>query len=643
MLKKLSLRMRLTIYLIVISIILLGTVAVLENSKQSTVFSHLAEIRDTNKVLIEEFFTNQVEYITDFSTEDKVLGMMEVLTQLYQSNEITDSTKYTSQIRSFESTFKNYAGRRRLQSIILVHNDGTVLYSTRDEGIFGTNMLSGEYRNTGLGQVIEKAEIGEIALSDLAIFKPTDKLSMFLAKPLEQDGKTVGFLVFEWLDGNLSRTFTRPVKFGDSEDTYLIGSDMLMRTNSRLVKEDTVLVQTVDTQAAEQILAQKTGIVKQSSYQGTTTLTAYAPISFMGIEWGIITEVKAIDALNLTFQLKLLIYTLIAMTIMIIIFLPYIPAKYKVKQYWTETFWAYLYMLPVFAVLGLFVFYPVIKSFTMSFYDWDLIGARTYIGLDNFKELFGDRLFIKAIINTSYFVFVSVPITISLSLFIAILLNSNIKARSWYRMAFFIPWITSPVAATMVWKWIFNYNNYGLLNYFLLKLTHLVNWFAHIFTLGAVDQWLHFAPINWLNNPDLTIPNLILLSVWKMMGYNIVIFLAGLQNVPKELYEAAEVDGASKWQKFRHITLPLISPTTFFISIISIIGAFKIFTQVFVLYNGGTGLVNSGLTMVFYVYKKAFGDFRMGYASAGAYVLFFIIFAFTLVQMRLSKNRVHYS
>ena len=128
-----------------------------------------------------------------------------------------------------------------------------------------------------------------------------------------------------------------------------------------------------------------------------------------------------------------------------------------------------------------------------------------------------------------------------------------------------------------------------------------------------------------------------------MMGYNIVIFLAGLQGVPKELYEAAEVDGASRWQKFRHITLPLISPTTFFISIISIIGAFKIFTQVFVLYNGTPGLDNSAMTMVFYVYEKAFGEWQMGFASAGAYILFFIIFIFTMVQMRVSKKRVHYS
>lgn len=278
----------------------------------------------------------------------------------------------------------------------------------------------------------------------------------------------------------------------------------------------------------------------------------------------------------------------------------------------------------------------------MSFYEWDLIGTQNYIGLENYKELFQDEVFLKAIINTAYFVFISVPVTIVISLFFAILLNTKLKGRSWYRIAFFIPWITSPVAATMVWQWIFNYNDYGLLNFFILKITDLINWFAHIISFGQVDGWLNFNPVNWLNEPGWTIPNLILISVWKMMGYKIIIFLAGLQNVPQELYEAAEVDGASRWQKFRHITVPMLSPTTFFILVISIIGAFKVFTEVFVLYHGSPGLLNSGMTMVFYVYQKAFSDWRMGYASAGAYILFFIIFAFTLVQMQLSKKKVHY-
>lgn len=319
-----------------------------------------------------------------------------------------------------------------------------------------------------------------------------------------------------------------------------------------------------------------------------------------------------------------------------------VPAKYKRKDFWVETFWAYIYLLPVFAILGVFVFYPVFKSFFMSFYDWDLISAPKYIGLENYKDLLTDSVFLKAIVNTAYFVFISVPLTMIVSLFFAILLNSKIKMKSWYRLAFFIPWITSPVAATMVWKWIFNYNDYGLLNYFLSQLTHVVNWFAYIFTFGHVHHWLSFNPVNWLNLPSATIPNLILIHVWKMMGYNIVIFLAGLQNVPQELYEAADVDGATKWQKFRNITVPMISPTTFFITVISIIGAFKVFTEVFVLYNGTPGMLNSGMTMVFYIYIKAFSDWKMGYASAAAYILFFIIFIFTLIQMRMSKNKVHY-
>jgi multiple sugar transport system permease protein len=152
---------------------------------------------------------------------------------------------------------------------------------------------------------------------------------------------------------------------------------------------------------------------------------------------------------------------------------------------------------------------------------------------------------------------------------------------------------------------------------------------------------LGFNAQKWLLDPKLALPAVIIVSVWQHLGYDVVIFLAGLQNINKEYYEAAKVDGANGWQTFRHITWPLLSPTTFFISIISIIGAFKIFTTVFVLFSG-PGPLNSAMTIVYYIYQNAFVKWKMGYASAAAYVLFFIIFIFTLVQLRLAKNRVHY-
>lgn len=643
MLKKFGQRTRLAIYLLLIGIVILAGLAFWEKNLQSEVISKLEATHAEKKTAIEDFFRKQVDYITTFSTEKNVLAAMQQANEIYEQNGVDDQKIFSTSLRKYESNLKRFAGMRRYHNLLLVNNDGTILYTTKDEKIFGQNLLNSELKTTLLSQVFQRAKNGEVFISDLAFFSPSKKEAMFIAKAIRNETEELGILICEWTLGSLNRIVSRSTKLAETEDTYLIGSDLLMRSNSRLSKAPTALQEKVDTTSASKLFNDESGLIETQNYNQKKVLSAFAPIEALNLDWGIITEVRKSDVLSLTIQLRYLAIFLLACGFAIIISIPYLPAKYKNKQYWKDTFWAYLYLLPVFVILGIFVFYPVVKSFLMSFYDWDLISAKTYIGLDNYKELFNDKIFQKAIVNTSYFVFVSVPVTIIISLFIAILLNSKIKARSWYRLAFFIPWITSPVAATMVWKWIFNYNNYGLLNYLLLKLSHLANWLAHIVSLGGIDHWISFTPIDWLNTPSLTIPNLIILSVWKMMGYNIVIFLAGLQNVPKELYEAAEVDGASRWQRFRHITIPLISPTTFFISIISIIGAFKIFTQVFVLYNGGPGLLNSGMTMVFYIYSKAFIDWRMGYASAGAYILFFIIFAFTLVQMWFSKKRVHYS
>jgi len=319
------------------------------------------------------------------------------------------------------------------------------------------------------------------------------------------------------------------------------------------------------------------------------------------------------------------------------------PHRYASAKYWKESFVAYLYLLPAFVILGLFNFYPVVKSLYMSLFDWNLVRLQQYfVGLENYQDLFRDQSFRQAILTTIYYVAGYVPLTIGVGLFIAVLLNSKIKLRGIYRLAFFIPWITSPVAASMVWRWIFNHQ-YGLLNLMMVRVLDLANSLIALLSFGFIQEAFPFSSINWLMDPSWTVPNLIMISAWKYAGYNVVIFLAGLQNVPSDLYEAAEVDGASGWQKFWKVTLPLISPTTFFVSIISIIGAFKLFTEIFVLYVGRPGPLESGMTMVFYVYRMAFERWQMGYASAGAYVLFGIIFIFTLIQLRAAKNRVHYA
>lgn len=313
------------------------------------------------------------------------------------------------------------------------------------------------------------------------------------------------------------------------------------------------------------------------------------------------------------------------------------------KRYWRETLEAYCYLLPAFVILGMFSFYPVVKSIYMSFFDWSLLRDTQYfVGMENYQKILSDKVFIQAIQNTLRYVVGYVPFSIGLALIVAVLLNSKIRFRGTLRLAYFLPWVTSSVAISMVWRWIYN-QHYGLLNMMLAGLARFVNNFVSFVSFGTLTDIWHFTGPNWLMDPKWTIINIVIISVWKSMGYNIVIFLAGLQNVPNELYEAAEVDGASPWQSFWKITLPLISPTTFFISIISIIGSFKLFTEIYVLYTGRPGPLNSGMTIVYYVYRMAFERYRMGYASAAAYILFGIIFIFTLIQMAASKRKVHYA
>jgi multiple sugar transport system permease protein len=230
--------------------------------------------------------------------------------------------------------------------------------------------------------------------------------------------------------------------------------------------------------------------------------------------------------------------------------------------------------------------------------------------------------FIKATYNTIYYVLLAVPSQIAIALVVALLLNKKIKLRSLFRTAYFIPFVTSVVAVSLVWQWMFN-DQFGLINYFL-------SWFG-------IDK------IAWLKEEQWTIPTIAIVSVWQHLGYTAVIFLAGLQNIDRSYYEAARVDGANNWQQFKHITWPLLSPTTFFVLIITMIGSFKVFSQIFILYQGLPGPVNqSGLTLVYYVFEKFYNEQRMGVASAGAYILFLIILGLTFIQFRVGQKRIHY-
>lgn len=292
------------------------------------------------------------------------------------------------------------------------------------------------------------------------------------------------------------------------------------------------------------------------------------------------------------------------------------------RRFWRDTALAYAYLLPSLAVLGVFSLYPVYGSLVLSLYDWDLISpVRRFVGLGNYRELLADPDFWQALQGTTVYVAGTVLPGIVLSLGVALLLNRRIAMRAFYRAAFFMPYVATVVAISMVWGWIYH-DQWGLLNQ----------------ALG----WAGIRPQRWLLDPRWAMFAVILISVWKGLGWNVVIFLAGLQNIDREVYAAARVDGAAGWRLFRYVTWPLLAPTTFFVSILAIIHAFKVFTEVYVLFGGSAGPLRSALTMVFFVYEKAFGNWRMGYASAAAYVLFFLIMGFTLAQLAYGR-RIHYS
>ena len=285
-----------------------------------------------------------------------------------------------------------------------------------------------------------------------------------------------------------------------------------------------------------------------------------------------------------------------------------------------ETITGYLFLLP--NILGFLVFssIPVVATFSISLLDWDLIRTPRFVGLDNYvKLLTADPLFWKVLRNTGAYVLGTVPAGVLLSLLLALAMNANVRGIAVFRAIFFIPVISASVAVAMMWRWIFN-TDYGLLNLW--------------FTMVGLPR------IPWLSSTAWAMTALIIMAVWKSLGFNMVIFLAGLQGISQQLYEAAAIDGANRWHRFLYITVPMLAPTTFFVLVISGSQSFQVFDLAFVLTKGGPGDATN--TMVMYIYNQAFQFFHMGYAAAIAWVLFAIIFAVTLCQHQLQKRWVHY-
>jgi len=298
---------------------------------------------------------------------------------------------------------------------------------------------------------------------------------------------------------------------------------------------------------------------------------------------------------------------------------PPVPKRFSLGR--RETVAGYLFLLPNMIGFLIFTAFAVVASAAISLTSWDLLSDPEFVGLQNYIELLtDDPLFRTVLWNTFYFTVVSVPASTILALGLALMFNTGLRAIPLFRAMYFLPVITATVVVALIWRWFFN-PDFGILNYVLYEL--------------GVDS-----PPNWLATRTWAMPSVIILSVWKQVGYNMVIFLAGLQAIPSSLYEAASIDGAGRWQRFRNITLPLLTPTTFFVLVISIIGSLQVFDAVLVLTDGGPA--NATRTIVFHIWEEAFVFLEMGYAAAVAWILFIMVFLVTLLQWKLQARWVHY-
>ncbi|SFC34753.1 multiple sugar transport system permease protein [Nocardioides terrae] len=275
------------------------------------------------------------------------------------------------------------------------------------------------------------------------------------------------------------------------------------------------------------------------------------------------------------------------------------------------------FILPNFLGFGLLTLVPVVTLFYMSLTNWNVFGTSQWVGLDNFKRLVHDRSFHTAVTNTFYYSAMHIPLTLVVSLSLALLLNTKLRGVAFFRTAAFFPYITSIVAIAMVWNIMFSPD------------------------AGPINALLRFVgvdhPPGWLTSTHWAMPAVAIVSTWRDMGYYMILFLAGLQTVPRELYEAARIDGASAWQRFRNVTLPGLRPTTFFITVILTINSFKIFDLILVLTHGGPGQSTTVISQ--FIYTKGFTESQFGYASAASVVLFALCLLVTLVVFLINKRR----
>ena len=293
------------------------------------------------------------------------------------------------------------------------------------------------------------------------------------------------------------------------------------------------------------------------------------------------------------------------------------------KRKQSEFLWGWMFILPT--VVGLIVLniIPIFQTIYQSFFKTGAFGrGNIFVGMENYERLFADGAVWQALINTIKYAVVEVPFSIAIALVIAVLLNAKMKGRSIYRAIYFLPMVVAPAAVAMVWKWLFN-SEFGLLNHMM--------------------ESIGLKPVYWLSDPKVAIYSVAVVGIWSVIGYNMVLFLAGLQEIPRDYYEAAQIDGANAFQQFFKITLPLISPTMFFVVVTRVIASLQVFDSIFMMVNQSSQALPKAQSLVYLFYRYAFVENNKGYGSAIVVLLLVIIMIITVFQMVAQKKWVHYN
>lgn len=283
--------------------------------------------------------------------------------------------------------------------------------------------------------------------------------------------------------------------------------------------------------------------------------------------------------------------------------------------------WAYGFIAPSLILICVLNLWPILQTFYFSLNEVRGFQSPVFVGLSNYMTLFGDEEFWKSLVNTCIYTVVTVPVGVILSLITAVFLNASIKGKSFFRVLYFLPVISAPAAVAMVWRWLYN-SDFGLINYIL--------------------SVLHIQGPNWIADSRVVLGSVMIVGIWSLVGYNMVILLAGLQDIPGSYYEAAQIDGADSLKQFLHITVPLVSPTLFFVVLTTMISSLQVFDHIYMMLDSTNPALKSGESIVYLFYKYTFANNNKGYGSAIATVLLFLVMLLTVIQMKVQKKWVHY-